>query len=118
MLSGIKNKKVSEVSVVVRNLEEAMKRYWKILGLGPWEIYTFDGVKIALMKGLWGLYDFELMEPLEGPSKEFLERKGEGVHHICLIYDSPEEIEKDVAEFEKKGIEILKRSNWGGGLFI
>ena len=121
----VKVREISQVAIVVKNLEEAMKKYWETLGLGPWSIYTFapPRLKDTYVRGkpvkysmrlaitMVGNVMVELIEPLEGPSiyKEFLETKGEGLHHIaCFKYNSLEEVKRDLEEFEKMGIKVLQ----------
>ncbi len=52
--------------------------------------------------------DFEILQPLEGPSiyKEFLKEKGEGLHHVSVV-NPAEDVHKALAEFKKDGIEVL-----------
>jgi 4-hydroxyphenylpyruvate dioxygenase-like putative hemolysin len=47
------------------------------------------------------------MQPLTGRSvyDEFLEKKGEGLHHIKLYY---EDCQKALEEFKKKGVEVIQ----------
>ena len=89
---------VTQVAVVVRDLETAMDAYHRVFGWGPWRVYDFNqlphsstsvrGRPVAYtmrtaVTNVGGL-DLELVEPGEGPSqyKEFLAEKGEGLHHI------------------------------------
>ena len=90
---------ISQVGVVVEDIGKAMDNYWKIFGWGPWQTYTYapPDLKEMTVKGekssysmKLALYDvgniqFELMEPLSGPSiyKEHLDNKGEGLHHFA-----------------------------------
>ena len=116
----VKIKQVLQVGVVVKDLQKAMKRYWDIFGIGPWQIYTFQPplltnttvhgkperytMKLALTQ--IGNVQWELIQPLTGPSiyKEFLEQKGEGLHHVaCDVGD----YDQAVAVLKKHGISIL-----------
>ncbi len=89
---------VTQIGVVVRDMQAAMEAYHQRLGWGPWSVFVLKGphhhdtylrgekveysMQIAVTSV--GGVDFELIEPLEGPSiyKEFLQQRGEGVHHI------------------------------------
>ncbi len=123
-------KEISQVAIVVRDIEKAMKKYWETLGIGPWSIYTFAPPMLTetyvrgkpthytmrLALAMVGPVMVELIEPLEGESiyKEFLREKGEGLHHIaCFKYDSLEEVQKDLEEFEKMGIKVLQSGKYG-----
>jgi methylmalonyl-CoA/ethylmalonyl-CoA epimerase len=88
----VKIKQVLQVGVVVKDLQKAMKHYWDIFSIEPWQIYTFQPplltkitvrgkpvpyiMKLALTQ--IGNIQWELIQPLTGPSvyKEFLEQKG------------------------------------------
>ncbi len=53
-----------------------------------------------------GQSEVELLEPLgpETPVGRFLERRGEGLHHICLQTD---DIDKDLADLKARGVELI-----------
>ena len=119
-------KQVVQVCTVVKDIQKAMERYWKF-GIGPWSIYTFQppeltnttfhgkpakySMKLAI--AMIGNVMWELIEPLEGPStyKEFLEQKGEGLHHVLLAVDN---FDQTVATLGKKGVGILMKGDWKG----
>lgn len=114
-------KKIVQVCVVVRDLEKAMEKYWRILGMGPWDIHTLapPALREASFHGkpvrhryrvavtMVGNMQFELIQPLEGPTtyESFLERKGEGLHHVKEKVD---DIQGTIEEFKKKGIEVIQ----------
>ncbi|MEM1563303.1 MAG: VOC family protein [Candidatus Bathyarchaeia archaeon] len=122
--------KVSQVAIVVRNLEEAMKRYWEDMGIGPWKVWyfnpsntrdmTFRGKPsqhaFRIAEAMVGDVSIELIEPLEGETtyKEFLDKKGEGLHHIKYTTDNPEEI---LEKFRKLGIEVIQSGRVGQGSY-
>jgi hypothetical protein len=113
-------KNVVQVCAVVKDLQSAMERYWS-LGIGPWNIYTLAPplLRETTMHGkpakyshkvavtMIGNTQFELIQPLEGPTtyRTFLERRGEGLHHIKEKVD---DIPATIAEFKKKGIEVIQ----------
>jgi methylmalonyl-CoA/ethylmalonyl-CoA epimerase len=91
---------ITQVGVVVRDLWATMERYHRALGWGPWYVYeytppwfhstrlrgepvefTMIGAEVEVGE-IW----FELVQPLDGPSiyKEWLDAKGEGLHHILV----------------------------------
>ena len=87
-----------QVAMVVEDLEASVHAHWDLLGIGPWSVYTLapprlkDGfyhgreVEFSLRHALgWsGDVQFELVQPLDGPSifADHLEEHGEGLHHI------------------------------------
>jgi methylmalonyl-CoA/ethylmalonyl-CoA epimerase len=113
-------KQVLQIGMVVKDLQKTMKQYWEIFGIGPWHIYTFQPPAVTNMtfRGKPATYtmklavtqigniQWELIQPLTGPSTyhEFLEQKGEGIHHVaCDIGD----YDQAVAIMAKRGIGIL-----------
>lgn len=91
-----------QVAHAVRDIERAMRHYWEKLGIGPWDVYTFGppALRDSMVRGrpsdhtyslavVWiGGVQLELIQPLTGRSiyDDFLEQKGEGLHHIKLYY--------------------------------
>jgi methylmalonyl-CoA/ethylmalonyl-CoA epimerase len=119
-------KQVIQVCVVAKDLQKSMERYWN-LGIGPWAIYTFQSPELTnttlhgkpakysmkLAIAMVGNMMLELIQPLEGPStyKEFLEQKGEGLHHIQLAVAN---YDQTIAALGKKGIGVLMKGAWKG----
>jgi catechol 2,3-dioxygenase-like lactoylglutathione lyase family enzyme len=112
---------VDQVAVVVRDLDEAVRRYSETLGIAPWRVYTFtpDWVHDMTFRGREQPYSarlalgqigdmmYELIEPLEGPStyQEFLDTRGEGLHHLGYVVD---DLDAAIAEMETRGFPVLQ----------
>ena len=112
---------ISQVACVVHDLDEAMERYHRALGWGPWNVYEhvqptlhhthYKGREVEFsMLGAEvqaGPIVFELLQPLEGPSiyKDWLEEKGEGLHHIAVMRHTPEESKELEERFRALGAE-------------
>jgi methylmalonyl-CoA epimerase len=100
---------VSHVGIVVADLEEAIKRFTLLLGQPPDAIHDVPdmGVKVAMFEGSdkEGGH-IELLEATsEGSSiARFLQRKGEGLHHVCVGVD---DIEKSLAELKAQGVKLI-----------
>ena len=123
-------RKTLQVCVVVRDIQKAMENFWGVLGIGPWSLYTFQppGLTDTTLRGKAQHYSmklaitymgdvcWELVEPLEGPSiyKEFLEQKGEGLHHVQFDVDDYDEA---IDAFEEKGIGILMSGTFDGSTY-
>jgi methylmalonyl-CoA/ethylmalonyl-CoA epimerase len=98
--------KVHHVGVVVRDVEAAM-RFWRdTLGLHLHKMETMhdQGVKAALLN--IGDSEVELLEPVvdDNGVARYLQRKGEGLHHICFQSD---DIESDLSALRYKGAELI-----------
>src|SRR5579883_1446292 len=81
--------RIDHVALVVRNIDEALGFYRDVLGMQPSGIKTLpaEGVRIAFLpSGGPGGSEIELVEPLDPTTgvAQFLEKRGEGLHHICL----------------------------------
>jgi methylmalonyl-CoA/ethylmalonyl-CoA epimerase len=98
--------KIDHIAIAVNNVEESAKRYQQALGVDKvvFETVESEGVKLAILKLENGR--IELMEPTrdDSPIKKFLEKKGEGLHHMALATD---DIEKEYQRMEGCGIQFL-----------
>jgi len=122
----IKFDNISQVAIVVRDLDKTVKYFWKELGVGPWKIWYMNPktVNDMTLHGKPSKHSFriaeamvddvsmELIEHLEGETiyKEFLEKHGEGIHHLKYIAKDPEAI---LEKFKKEGIGILQSGRVG-----
>jgi len=106
-------KRIDHVALVVKDLDEALKVYEDVFGLKAAHIETVpdQGVKAALIPV--GDSEIELLEPIDPESGvgKFLERRGEGFHHICLEVDQVDEELKSLAE---RGVELIDKKGRRG----
>lgn len=84
---------IHHVAVVVRSIDASLPRYARLFGFRP-ERPPFDfpsqGVRLCfLATGEDGATLLELVEPIdpEGGVARFVESRGEGIHHVCLVSD-------------------------------
>ena len=79
-------KKVAHIAVAVRSVEQASRFFEKVLGLQceRTEVVETEKAKVAFFP--IGETEIELVEGVEegNPLEKFLEKRGEGIHHICL----------------------------------
>ncbi len=98
--------KIDHIAIAVNNVEDAAKQYQQALGVKEviYETVESEGVKLAIIKLENGR--IELMQPIrdDSPIKKFLEKKGEGLHHMALATD---DIEKEYERMEGCGIQFL-----------
>lgn len=122
---------ISEIIMVVEDLDASVKKQWEMFGIGPWEIWTFDSknvknmtqhdkpmnfsIRIAYTK-IGNTY-WELVQPLDQKSTYYqtLKDKGEGVHNI--VFDV-ENYDQTVADMRNKGIGTYNSGDWQGVKFI
>ena len=104
-------KRIDHVAIIVRNIEQALVFYRDTLGIMPSEIKEVptEQVRIAFlpMGGPNGS-EIELIEPITPNSSltRFLEKRGEGLHHICL---EVADIDAALAEMQEKGVPVLDK---------
>ena len=102
-------RRIDHVAIIVRNIEQALAFYRDTLGITPREIKEVptEQVRIAFLPvgGPRGS-EIELIEPTNPDSSlaRFLEKRGEGLHHICLEVD---DIDAALADMQAKGAPIL-----------
>ena len=104
-------KRIDHVAIIVRNIEQALIFYRDTLGIAPSEIKEVptEQVRIAFLHmGGPGGSEIELIEPITTDSSlsNFLEKRGEGLHHICLEVD---DIDTALAEMQEKGTPVLDK---------
>ena len=97
---------IEHVGIAVKDLATSIKYYEDVLGL---KCYSIEEVKDQKVKTAFfkiGQTKIELLESTEpdGPIGKFIEKRGEGVHHIAFAVD---EIEQALAEVEEKGIRLI-----------
>jgi methylmalonyl-CoA epimerase len=101
-------KRIDHVSIAVKDLDEALGVFKAVFGLESvhQEEIPDQGVKAALIKV--GDGEIELVEPIdpEGGVAKFIERRGEGIHHICLEVDN---IDEELKSLEAKGVALIDK---------
>ncbi|HEU4605543.1 MAG TPA: methylmalonyl-CoA epimerase [Nitrososphaera sp.] len=98
--------RVDHIAIAVKNVEEALKNYQKILNVDHLEIEEVPTEKVRVAMLMLEDTRIELMEPTspDSPISKFLEERGEGIHHIAITAD---DIEKDVARASANGMKML-----------
>ncbi|MBO3832395.1 MAG: VOC family protein [Candidatus Brockarchaeota archaeon] len=123
-------RRVTQIGIVVRNIEKSVEAWGKLLGVkasgivetGPLEEtgMKYKGraaegrAKLAFLQ-LENI-TIELIEPVGGPStwRDFLEKHGEGVHHIAFNVENMERAENSLRE---NGVEIEQEGFFTGGAY-
>ncbi|MEX0684000.1 MAG: methylmalonyl-CoA epimerase [Dehalococcoidia bacterium] len=105
--------KIHHVGIAVHNLDESLKFYRDTLGLHVHALDTIEdqGVRAALLK--IGESEIELLEPTRPDANmaKFLERKGEGLHHICF---QTADVDGELEVLKAKGVELVDQKSRGG----
>jgi methylmalonyl-CoA/ethylmalonyl-CoA epimerase len=118
---------VSQVALVVNDLEKSMREYSETMGWGPWTIYEYKPPRVhdTIVRGqpaevIWigaethvGNTYMELLQPLDGSSifREFLDQHGPGLHHIGYWAKTMDEAEDIKRRFAARAVPVLM-SSW------
>lgn len=98
--------KIDHIAIAVEDVEKSAKVYQEALGVNNVEYETVEseGVKVAIIHLENGR--IELMQPTneQSPIKKFLDKKGQGLHHLALEIDN---IEGEVSRMQGCGIQFL-----------
>lgn len=98
--------KIAHIGIAVKSIEETLPFYTEQLGLtllGMEEVPS-EQVKVAFLE--IGESRIELLEPLsaESPIAKFIEKRGEGIHHIALDVDN---VEERLERLKENGIPLI-----------
>ena len=108
---------IDHVAIAVRDLDEACARYVELLGarVGLREKVATQGVEVAFLH-LPGETKIELVAPLDNESAvaRFLDKKGEGMHHVCVRVTNIEEALGSVIDAQVPLIDTQPRVGAGG----
>ncbi len=100
-------KKVSHLGIAVKNLDEAIKFYESLnLRLEKVEEVPSQKVKVAFFPV--GDVRIELLQATsdDSPIAKFIEKKGQGIHHLAFATD---DLEKELKEIEEKDIRLIDK---------
>lgn len=97
---------IEHIGIAVKDLEKAIAYYENVLGL---QCYAIEEVKDQRVKTAFfkvGQTKIELLESTDenGPIGKFIEKKGEGIHHLAFAVQN---IENALDEVEEKGIRLI-----------
>jgi catechol 2,3-dioxygenase-like lactoylglutathione lyase family enzyme len=113
IINKLKLPAISQIGIVVKNIEKVVNYYEDVLGLGPFVkpriIFTEKYYYGNLVDSKWNLgfcslgpIELEIIQPITGPTvyHDFLKEKGEGLHHLGF----------DVNDIEEK-LDICRKMN-------
>ena len=114
-------REIHQVAIVVKDMWKTVQVYHEVLGWGPWNIYVCKPPRhtdtvvrgrlvhftMQLAETQVGPVFFEVIEPLEGLSiyREFLEQKGEGLHHIACF--NVDDLTGMLETFKRANVQVL-----------
>ncbi|MCO5071454.1 MAG: VOC family protein [Rhizobiaceae bacterium] len=125
LLERNKRRRIHQLAFVTSDLNRAMRSWVDNLGIGPWEVYSFNQDNVSELKvggevvtepfsflvaftSVGGM-QFEIIQPVSGPTiyQEYIDRRGEGFHHVKeKIADS--EMEEVLGSYADLGIGVMQ----------
>ena len=105
--------KINHVGIAVRSIEEATKLYTEVLGLEVHDMETMDAYKVKIAIIPVGDSKIEFVEPTdpEGKVAKYIEKNGEGLHHLALEVD---DIEAALSSLKARGIPLVDETPRAG----
>jgi hypothetical protein len=123
-------KKVTQVAVIVKDIDKARTAWAQMIGVEAPGVSVAEGhfsrptiymgnpsdAKAKLAFLTMDNLQIELIQPLGGKStwQEFLDKNGEGIHHIAFQVKNIDGVEK---EFALIGMPTVQRGGWDGGAY-
>lgn len=102
--------KLDHIGIAVKDLNQAIKLYKEVFGIEPSLVYesAYTKAKIAFIP--IGETRIELIQPSNPESVvgKFLEKKGEGIHHISL---KVKDVDQSLIEIESKGVQLIDKKS-------
>ena len=108
-------KKVDHIGIAVKDLNHALPYYIDMLGLTLLGVEDVENQKVKVAFIDAGNVKLELLEPIsgEGAIAKFIEKRGEGIHHIAF---GVTDIQARMDELKEKGVRLLQdEPNKGAG---
>ncbi len=99
---------IEHIGIAVKDLEQSIRFYEEVLGMSCYAIEEVADQKVKTAFFQVGQTKVELLESTDpdGPIGKFLEKKGEGVHHMAFAVKG---IEGALAKLDEKGIRLIDK---------
>lgn len=104
---------IEHIGIAVKNLEKAKKYYEDVLGLKCYKVEEVADQKVKTAFFMVGKTKIELLESNspDGPIAKFIEKKGEGIHHIAFAVEG---LQKSLDEIKSKNIHLIDEKGKAG----
>ncbi|HTL81801.1 MAG TPA: methylmalonyl-CoA epimerase [Bacteroidia bacterium] len=98
--------KIEHIGIAVKNMESSDSLFTRLLSSEPYKKEIVESEGVATSFFMIGESKIELLEALnaESPIAKFIEKKGEGIHHIAF---DVEDIVKEMARLKAEGFTLL-----------
>jgi len=104
---------IEHVGIAVKDLQEAIKYYEEVLGLKCYAIEEVADQKVKTAFFMVGQTKLELLEATseESPVAKFIEKKGEGIHHLAFAVN---DVDGSLKEVKDKGVRVIDETSRKG----
>lgn len=104
----MKVKYIEHIGIAVKDLNAAIAFFEDLLGTNCYAIEEVKDQKVKTAFFQVGQTKIELLEStdVDGPVAKYIEKKGEGIHHIAFAVDHLEHLLEDV---ENSGIQLIDK---------
>lgn len=104
---------IEHIGIAVKSIENSLPYYENVLGLKCYNIEEVVDQKVRTAFFKLGQTKIELLEPTseESTIAKFIEKKGEGIHHIAYAVS---DVAEALAEVEAKGVQLIDKAPRGG----
>jgi methylmalonyl-CoA/ethylmalonyl-CoA epimerase len=101
--------KIEHIGIVVKDIDDANILFEKLLGVPSYKTETVESEKVITSFFKTGTNKIELLMATnpESPIAKFLEKKGEGIHHIAFDVD---DIEAEIARLKSEGFVLINET--------
>jgi len=104
---------IEHIGIAVKSIEASRKYYEGVLGLKCYAVEEVRDQKVITAFFRVGDTKIELLESTspDGPIGKFIEKKGEGIHHIAFATDNTDQA---LEEAGSKGIQLVDKTSRNG----
>ncbi len=104
---------IEHIGIAVNSLKEAIPYYEKTLGLKCYAVEEVADQKVKTAFFMVGQTKIELLESTspDGPIGKFLEKKGQGVHHLAFAV---KDVNNSLSELDEKGVRLIDKTSRKG----
>ena len=101
---------IEHVGIAVKDLQEAINYYEEVLGLKCYAIEEVADQKVKTAFFMVGQTKLELLEATseESPVAKFIEKKGEGIHHLAFAVN---DVDGSLKEVKDKGVRVIDETS-------
>ncbi|RIH64342.1 methylmalonyl-CoA epimerase [Mariniphaga sediminis] len=104
---------IEHIGIAVNSLDEAIPFYENMLGLKCYAVEEVKDQKVKTAFFMVGQTKIELLESTdpEGPIGKFIEKKGQGIHHLAYAVDN---VDQALNELEGQGVRLIDQKSRKG----